>query len=185
MSAQQPCSAPLLVEPSGPERVPLLLCHLRPLPGGQEGVQGSAPGGHPNQLRAGGGGRGPAGGLLPGAAGVGGAGPLGGGLWPQPAADAALLVHGATCDGAAANPTVSLQELLLAQASLPGTLLTLAAQGPGVQAACTLSRLHWAWELSDLHVLQSLMDVHCSSALRTSAPTARGGRRLSVPSSST
>ncbi|XP_004743813.2 aquaporin-12-like isoform X1 [Mustela putorius furo] len=81
-----------------------------------------------------------------------------------------LLVHGATCDGAAANPTVSLQELLLAEASVPCTLLALAAQGLGMQAARVLTRRYWAWELSDLHVLQSLMDAHCSSTLRTSVP---------------
>ncbi|CAI9152673.1 unnamed protein product [Rangifer tarandus platyrhynchus] len=81
-----------------------------------------------------------------------------------------LLVHGATLDGASANPTVSLQRFLLAEASLPGTLLELAAQTLGVQAAGALTRLYWAWGLSDLHVLQSLMDPHCSSALRTAVP---------------
>ncbi|XP_047579036.1 aquaporin-12-like [Lutra lutra] len=81
-----------------------------------------------------------------------------------------LLAHGATCDGAAANPTVSLQELLLAEASVPCTLLALVAQGLGMQVARVLTRRYWAWELSDLHVLQSLMDAHCSSALRTSVP---------------
>lgn len=78
-----------------------------------------------------------------------------------------FLAHGATFNGASANPTVSLQELLLAEASLPGTLLKLAAQELGMQAACALTRLYWAWELSDLHVLQNLMAEHCSSALRT------------------
>ncbi|XDA69663.1 hypothetical protein R6Z07F_000036 [Ovis aries] len=81
-----------------------------------------------------------------------------------------LLVHGATLDGASANPTVSLQRFLLAEASLPSTLLELVAQALGVQAAGALTRLYWAWGLSDLHVLQSLMDPHCSSALRTAAP---------------
>lgn len=81
-----------------------------------------------------------------------------------------FLAHGATFDGASANPAVSLQELLLAEASVPSTLLKLAAQGLGVQAACALTRLYWAWELSDLHVLQNLMAAHCSSALRTSVP---------------
>uniref|UniRef100_A0A8C6DER4 Aquaporin n=1 Tax=Moschus moschiferus TaxID=68415 RepID=A0A8C6DER4_MOSMO len=81
-----------------------------------------------------------------------------------------LLVHGATLDGASANPTVSLQRFLLAEASLPGTLLELAAQALGVQVAGALTRLYWAWGLSDLHVLQSLMDPHCSSALRTAVP---------------
>ncbi|KAM7104203.1 aquaporin-12-like [Molossus nigricans] len=78
-----------------------------------------------------------------------------------------FLAHGATFDGASANPTWSLQELLLAEASLPSTLLKLAAQGLGMQAARGLTRLYWAWELSDLHVLQNLMVEHCSSALRT------------------
>ncbi|XDB48088.1 hypothetical protein AB1E18_001672 [Capra hircus] len=81
-----------------------------------------------------------------------------------------LLVHGATLDGASANPTVSLQRFLLAEASLPSTLLELVAQALGVQAAGALTRLYWAWGLSDLHLLQSLMDPHCSSALRTAAP---------------
>ncbi|XP_037017176.2 aquaporin-12-like [Artibeus jamaicensis] len=81
-----------------------------------------------------------------------------------------FLVHGATFDGASANPAVALQELLLAEAALPGTLLKLAAQALGVRAACSVTRLYWAWELSDLHVLQNLMDAHCSSALRTTVP---------------
>ncbi|XP_054197909.1 putative aquaporin-12B isoform X10 [Homo sapiens] len=81
-----------------------------------------------------------------------------------------FLAHGVTLDGASANPTVSLQEFLMAEESLPGTLLKLAAQGLGMQAACTLTRLCWAWELSDLHLLQSLMAQSCSSALRTSVP---------------
>ncbi|XP_017366235.1 aquaporin-12B isoform X1 [Cebus imitator] len=81
-----------------------------------------------------------------------------------------FLAHGATLDGASGNPTVSLQEFLMAEVSLPGTLLKLAAQGLGVQAACTLTRLCWAWELSDLHLLQSLMAQSCSSTLRTSVP---------------
>ncbi|KAM5327367.1 aquaporin-12-like [Glossophaga mutica] len=81
-----------------------------------------------------------------------------------------FLAHGATLDGASANPTVALQELLLAEAELPSTLLKLAAQALGVQAACALTRLYWARELSDLHILQNLMDAHCSSALRTTVP---------------
>ncbi|XP_032336597.1 aquaporin-12B isoform X3 [Camelus ferus] len=81
-----------------------------------------------------------------------------------------FLGHRATLDGASANPTVSLQEFLLAEASLPSTLLKLAAQALGMQAAGALTRLFWAWELSDMHVLQNLMDLHCSSALRTAVP---------------
>ncbi|XP_069853879.1 aquaporin-12-like [Dipodomys merriami] len=81
-----------------------------------------------------------------------------------------FLVHGATFDGASANPTVALQEFLMAETTLPGTLLKLAAQGLGMQAACALTQLCWAWGLSELHLLQSLLSAHCSSALRTSAP---------------
>uniref|UniRef100_H0XB37 Aquaporin n=1 Tax=Otolemur garnettii TaxID=30611 RepID=H0XB37_OTOGA len=79
-----------------------------------------------------------------------------------------FLVHGATLDGASANPAVSLQEFLMAEASLPSTLLKLVAQGLGVQIACALTRVCWACELSDLHLLQNLMAQHCSSALHTS-----------------
>ncbi|XP_058157270.1 aquaporin-12-like [Dasypus novemcinctus] len=81
-----------------------------------------------------------------------------------------LLLHGASCDGAAANPAGALQDLLLAEAALPGTLLRLAAQALGTQAAGALTRRCWAWGLSELHALQALLDPHCGSALRTSVP---------------
>lgn len=79
-----------------------------------------------------------------------------------------FLVHGVTFDGASANPTVALQEFLMVKASLCNTLLKLSAQVLGAQAACALTRRCWAWELSELHLLQSLMAAHCSSTLRTS-----------------
>lgn len=81
-----------------------------------------------------------------------------------------FLLHGATLDGALGNPAVALQELLLAEASLPSTLLKLVAQGLGMMAARALTLRCWAWELSQLHLLQSLMAAHCSSSLRTSVP---------------
>ncbi|XP_075386232.1 putative aquaporin-12A [Tenrec ecaudatus] len=79
-----------------------------------------------------------------------------------------FLGHGASLDGAWANPAVALQELLLAEVSLAGTLLTLAAQALGMGAACALARLCWSWELSPLHVFQNLLAMDCSSTLRTS-----------------
>uniref|UniRef100_A0A8C2V0Z7 Aquaporin n=1 Tax=Chinchilla lanigera TaxID=34839 RepID=A0A8C2V0Z7_CHILA len=79
-----------------------------------------------------------------------------------------FLVHETTFDGASANPAVALQEFLLAEATLPSTLLKLVAQALGVQVAGALTRRCWSWELSDLHLLQSLLAAHCSSALRTS-----------------
>uniref|UniRef100_A0A8C2LU75 Aquaporin n=1 Tax=Cricetulus griseus TaxID=10029 RepID=A0A8C2LU75_CRIGR len=79
-----------------------------------------------------------------------------------------FVVHGVTFDGASANPTVALQEFLMAEASLPSTLLKVVAQVLGAQAACALTQRCWTWELSELHMLQSLMSVHCSSTLHTS-----------------
>ncbi|KAB0403643.1 hypothetical protein E2I00_000340 [Balaenoptera physalus] len=96
-------------------------------------------------------------------------GPWGGGFGPDLLLTLLfllLLVHGAALDRASADPAVSLQEFLLAEASLPGMLLDLAAQALGMQAVCALTRLYWAWELSDMRVLQTLMDMHCGSALR-------------------
>ncbi|XP_012611195.2 putative aquaporin-12B [Microcebus murinus] len=81
-----------------------------------------------------------------------------------------FLVHGATLDGASANPAVSLQEFLTAEASLRSTLLKLAAQALGLQVACALTRTCWAWELSEMHLLQNLLAQDCRSALRTSVP---------------
>ncbi|XP_007941575.1 aquaporin-12B-like [Orycteropus afer afer] len=81
-----------------------------------------------------------------------------------------FLGHGASLDGASANPTVALQDLLLAEATVPGTLLKLAAQALGMAAACVLARRCWSWELSSLHVFQNLLAPDCSSALRTSVP---------------
>ncbi|KAF5925222.1 hypothetical protein HPG69_003239, partial [Diceros bicornis minor] len=156
------------------ERVPLLLLrHLRPLPGGQEGIRGPAPGRRfPSFARE-----------AAGAAQLGTCcletrmlveiGPWAGGFGPDLLLTLLFLlflVHRATRDGASANPTVSLQELLLAEASLPATLLKLAAQGLGMQVACTLTRLYWAWELNDLHVLKNLMAERYSSALCTTVP---------------
>uniref|UniRef100_A0A8C0HXB7 Aquaporin n=1 Tax=Balaenoptera musculus TaxID=9771 RepID=A0A8C0HXB7_BALMU len=97
---------------------------------------------------------------------LGDVGPWGGGFGPDLLLTPLfllLLLHGAALDGASADPAVSLQEFLLAEASLPGTLLDLAAQALGMQAACALTRLYWAWELSDMRVLQTLTDVHCGS----------------------
>ncbi|KAM6178476.1 putative aquaporin-12A [Rhynchocyon petersi] len=81
-----------------------------------------------------------------------------------------FLGHGASLDRIWANPTVALQDLLLAEASLPSTLLRLAAQALGMAAACALARLYWSWELSSLHIFQNLLASDCSSTLRTSVP---------------
>ncbi|NWX32281.1 AQ12B protein, partial [Notiomystis cincta] len=80
--------------------------------------------------------------------------------------------HGASLDGASANPTVSLQEFLLLQSSLPATVAKLLAQGAGTGTGWALTRLYWSWELSQLHFIQNLLAAECSSSIRASLPHA-------------
>nr|XP_006009788.1 PREDICTED: aquaporin-12-like [Latimeria chalumnae] len=79
-----------------------------------------------------------------------------------------FLVHGATFDGASANPTVSLQQFLQVDSSLLGTTLQIMGQFAGCEAARAGARLYWSWELTDLHIIQNMMASDCSSSLRTS-----------------
>ncbi|XP_007532072.1 aquaporin-12-like [Erinaceus europaeus] len=79
-----------------------------------------------------------------------------------------LLAHGATLDASWANPSVALQDFLLASGSPVGLLRQLAAQALGLWAAGLLTARVWAWELSTPHLLQGLMAQHCGSTLHTS-----------------
>lgn len=81
-------------------------------------------------------------------------------------------VHGASFDGAFANPTVSLQEFLLLESSLAVTVAKLLAQGVGAGTGWALTRLYWSWELSQLHFIQNLIAPECSSSIHTSLPQA-------------
>ncbi|KAI1235744.1 hypothetical protein IHE44_0001827 [Lamprotornis superbus] len=80
--------------------------------------------------------------------------------------------HGASSDGASANPTVSLQEFLLLEASLAVTVAKLLAQGVGAGTGWAVTRLYWSWELTQLHFIQNLIAPECSSSIRASLPHA-------------
>ncbi|XP_062355315.1 LOW QUALITY PROTEIN: aquaporin-12-like [Cinclus cinclus] len=81
-------------------------------------------------------------------------------------------VHGASSDGASANPTVSLQEFLLLESSLAVTVAKLLAQGVGAGTGWAVTRLYWSWELTQLHFIQNLIAPECSSSIRASLPHA-------------
>ncbi|NXU06810.1 AQ12B protein, partial [Buphagus erythrorhynchus] len=80
--------------------------------------------------------------------------------------------HGASSDGASANPTVSLQEFLLLEASLAVTVAKLLAQAVGAGTGWAVTRLYWSWELTQLHFIQNLIAPECSSSIRASLPHA-------------
>lgn len=79
-----------------------------------------------------------------------------------------FAVHAACANGAAANPTVSLQEFLLFECSLVATVAKLLAQCVGAGMGWALTKLYWSWELTQLHLIQNLMASECSSSIRTS-----------------
>uniref|UniRef100_A0A8C3Y2G9 Aquaporin n=1 Tax=Catharus ustulatus TaxID=91951 RepID=A0A8C3Y2G9_CATUS len=80
--------------------------------------------------------------------------------------------HGASSDGASANPTVSLQEFLLLHSSLAATVAELLGQAVGAGTGWAVTRLYWSWELTQLHFIQNLIAPECSSPIRTSLPHA-------------
>lgn len=81
-------------------------------------------------------------------------------------------VHGASLDGASANPSVSLQEFLLLESSLAATAAKLLAQAVGAGTGWAATRLYWSWELTQLHFIQNLIAPECSSSIHTSLPHA-------------
>ncbi|NXY22079.1 AQ12B protein, partial [Atrichornis clamosus] len=80
--------------------------------------------------------------------------------------------HGASFDGASANPTVSLQEFLLLESSLVATVAKLLAQGAGTGTGWAVTRLYWSWELTQLHFIQNLIAPECSSSIHAPLPHA-------------
>ncbi|NWI31150.1 AQP12 protein, partial [Sula dactylatra] len=79
-----------------------------------------------------------------------------------------FTVHGASFDGASANPTISLQEFLLLESNLAATAAKLLAQGAGTGMGWAVTTLYWSWELTDFHLIQNLIASECSSSIRTS-----------------
>lgn len=98
-------------------------------------------------------------------------GPWGGGFGPDVVLTLLFLlfaVHGASFDGASANPTISLQEFLLLESSLAATATKLLAQGAGMGMGWAITKLYWSWELTQFHLIQNLIASECSSSIRTS-----------------
>ncbi|XP_009924999.2 aquaporin-12 isoform X1 [Haliaeetus albicilla] len=79
-----------------------------------------------------------------------------------------FVVHGASFDGASANPTISLQEFLLLESNLTATAAKLLAQGVGMGMGWAVTKLYWSWELTHFHLIQNLIASECSSSIHTS-----------------
>ncbi|NXT90879.1 AQP12 protein, partial [Anhinga rufa] len=79
-----------------------------------------------------------------------------------------FAVHGASFDGASANPTISLQEFLLLESNLAATAAKLLAQAAGTGLGWAVTKLYWSWELTHLHLIQNLIASECSSSIHTS-----------------
>ncbi|XP_010280646.1 PREDICTED: aquaporin-12-like [Phaethon lepturus] len=98
-------------------------------------------------------------------------GPWGGGFGPDVVLTLFFFlfaIHGASFDGASANPTVSLQEFLLRESNLAATAAKLLAQGAGTGVGWAVTKLYWSWELTPFHLIQNLIASECSSSIRTS-----------------
>ncbi|NXW94358.1 AQP12 protein, partial [Alopecoenas beccarii] len=98
-------------------------------------------------------------------------GPWGGGFGPDVVLTLLFIlfaVHGASFDGASANPTVSLQEFLLLESNLAATAAKLVAQAAGTGTGWAVTKLYWSWELTQFHLIQNLIASECSSSIRAS-----------------
>ncbi|NXJ70790.1 AQP12 protein, partial [Rostratula benghalensis] len=97
-------------------------------------------------------------------------GPWGGGFGPDVVLTLLFIlfaVHGASFDGASANPTVSLQQFLLLESSLATTAANLLAQAVGMGTGWAVTKLYWSWELTHFHLIQNLIASECSSSIHT------------------
>ncbi|XP_064929124.1 signal recognition particle receptor subunit beta isoform X2 [Columba livia] len=115
-------------------------------------------------------------------------GPWGGGFGPDVVLTLLFIlfaVHGASFDGASANPTVSLQEFLLLESSLAATAAKLVAQGAGMAGMAgalephmeTLRRELLAPDPAVLSVLLALIAVAITILLWRFVQGRRSGRR--------
>ncbi|XP_063775598.1 aquaporin-12-like [Pseudophryne corroboree] len=78
-----------------------------------------------------------------------------------------FVAHGFTFDGASANSAVSLQEFLLKDCPFIDSVFKLASQYAGMEAARFLTKRYWKLELTQFHLIQSMMSEDCSSSLQT------------------
>ncbi|KAJ7986717.1 hypothetical protein DPEC_G00342790 [Dallia pectoralis] len=83
-----------------------------------------------------------------------------------------LLTHGVICDGATGNPSLTLMNVLLLEATtlhvLCYAMLDLAAQFLGAHVSMLVAGYYWALELNDMHMIKNLMSGECSTTLRSS-----------------
>uniref|UniRef100_A0A8C2XSQ0 Aquaporin n=2 Tax=Cyclopterus lumpus TaxID=8103 RepID=A0A8C2XSQ0_CYCLU len=81
---------------------------------------------------------------------------------------AVLLAHGAVCGGATGNPALAVLKLLQLEASVLHTVLAVAAQFLGAHLALHVAAYYWSLELTDMHMIKTLMWSECSTSLLVS-----------------
>lgn len=81
---------------------------------------------------------------------------------------AVLLAHGVVSGAASGNPALALQRFLQLEAGALHTVLAVAAQFLGAHLALLVAAHYWSLELTDMHVLKTLMWSDCSSSLLVS-----------------
>ncbi|KAJ3599412.1 hypothetical protein NHX12_033375 [Muraenolepis orangiensis] len=81
---------------------------------------------------------------------------------------AVLLIHGVACGDASGNPTLTLGRFLALEATVVPTLLAVAGQFLGAHVALQAALHYWSLELTDMHLIKSLMASSCSTSLQVS-----------------
>lgn len=79
-----------------------------------------------------------------------------------------LLTHGMTCGAASGNPSLVLLKFLQLEATTLPTLLAIAAQFCGAHLAILVAVYYWRLELTDMHMIKTLMARECSTSLMVS-----------------
>ncbi|XP_045905468.1 aquaporin 12 [Micropterus dolomieu] len=76
-----------------------------------------------------------------------------------------LLTHGVICGGATGNPTLVVMKFLQLDATTLPTLLAVAAHFLGAHVALLVAVYYWSLELTDMHMIKTLMARECSTSL--------------------
>ncbi|XP_038572388.1 aquaporin 12 [Micropterus salmoides] len=79
-----------------------------------------------------------------------------------------LLTHGVICGGATGNPTLVVMKFLQLDATTLPTLLAVAAHFLGAHVALLVAVYYWSLELTDMHMIKTLMARECSTSLLVS-----------------